>query len=193
MEQTPKIVLIGTAIYFFIGVMICDSLKNTRDGEEQGSSRWATIQEINRKYAAKEIVFPGVPKEMQNMILTSQARLGFDFHRHGKNGNTIIFGGPGTWKSRGYIIPNIMQMNCNFVITDPKGELAKNVGICSREWDIESLYSMCLSRKNLHVTIHLYISEMTWMCSILSTTFLLHRSRKTPRKWISTGMKWRKI
>lgn len=84
MEQTPKIVLIGTAIYFFIGVMICDSLKNTRDGEEQGSSRWATIQEINRKYAAKEIVFPGVPKEMQNMILTSQARLGFDFHRHGK-------------------------------------------------------------------------------------------------------------
>ena len=48
-EQTPKIVLIGTTIYFFIGVMICDSLKNTRDGEEQGSSRWATIQEINRK------------------------------------------------------------------------------------------------------------------------------------------------
>lgn len=127
-KQTPKIVLIGTAIYFFIGVMICDSLKNTRDGEEQGSSRWATIQEINRKYAAKEIVFPGVPKEMQNMILTRQARLGFDFHRHGKNGNTIIFGGPGTWKSRGYIIPNIMQMNCNFVITDPKGELAKKCG-----------------------------------------------------------------
>lgn len=127
-EQTPKIVLIGTAIYFFIGVMICDSLKNTRYGEEQGSSRWATVQEINRKYAAKEIVFPGVPKEMQNMILTSQARLGFDFHRHGKNGNTIIFGGPGTWKSRGYIIPNLMQMNCNFVVTDPKGELAKKCG-----------------------------------------------------------------
>ena len=127
-EQTPKIALIGTVIYFFIGVMICDSLKNTRYGEEQGSSRWATVQEINRKYAAKEIVFPGVPKEMQNMILTSQARLGFDFHRHGKNGNTIIFGGPGTWKSRGYIIPNLMQMNCNFVVTDPKGELAKKCG-----------------------------------------------------------------
>lgn len=79
MEQTPKIVLIGTTIYFFIGVMICDSLKNTRDGEEQGSSRWATIQEINRKYAAKEIVFPGVPKEMQNMILTSKQDLDLIF------------------------------------------------------------------------------------------------------------------
>ena len=62
------------------------------------------------------------------MILTNRARLGFDFHRHGKNGNTLIWGGPGTWKSRGYIIPNIMQMNCNLVVTDPKGELAKKCG-----------------------------------------------------------------
>ena len=127
-KQTPKVLVIGTFAYILIGAVIYDSMKNTRFGEEHGSSRWATVQEINRKYAAKEIVFPGVPKEMQNMILTSQARLGFDFHRHGKNGNTIIFGGPGTWKSRGYIIPNLMQMNCNFVVTDPKGELAKKCG-----------------------------------------------------------------
>lgn len=62
------------------------------------------------------------------MILTNRARLGFDFYRHGKNGNTLIWGGPGTWKSRGYIIPNLMQMNCNYVVTDPKGELAKKCG-----------------------------------------------------------------
>lgn len=127
-KQTPKIVLIGTAIYFFIGVMICDSLKNTRDGEEHGSARWATVREINKKYAAKEVVFPEAPKWMQDMILTNRARLGFDFYRHGKNGNTLIWGGPGTWKSRGYIIPNLMQMNCNYVVTDPKGELAKKCG-----------------------------------------------------------------
>lgn len=108
--------------------MICDSLKNTRDGEEHGSARWATVREINKKYAAKEVVFPEAPKWMQDMILTNRARLGFDFYRHGKNGNTLIWGGPGTWKSRGYIIPNLMQMNCNYVVTDPKGELAKKCG-----------------------------------------------------------------
>ena len=127
-NQTPKIVLIGTTIYALIGAAIYDSLKNTRSGEEHGSARWATVREINKKYAAKEVVFPEAPKWMQDMILTNRARLGFDFHRHGKNGNTLIWGGPGTWKSRGYIIPNIMQMNCNLVVTDPKGELAKKCG-----------------------------------------------------------------
>ena len=127
-EQTPKIVLIGTAIYALIGAAIYDSLKNTRPGEEHGSARWATVREINKKYAAKEVVFPEAPKWMQDMILTNRARLGFDFYRHGKNGNTLIWGGPGTWKSRGYIIPNLMQMNCNYVVTDPKGELAKKCG-----------------------------------------------------------------
>ena len=127
-EQTPKIALVGTIIYAFIGAMIYDSMKNTRFGEEHGSARWASVREINKKYAAKEVVFPEAPKWMQDMILTNRARLGFDFHRHGKNGNTLIWGGPGTWKSRGYIIPNIMQMNCNMVVTDPKGELAKKCG-----------------------------------------------------------------
>lgn len=127
-EQTPKIALIGTIIYAFIGAAIYDSMKNTRYGEEHGSARWATVREINKKYAAKEVVFPEAPKWMQDMILTNRARLGFDFYRHGKNGNTLIWGGPGTWKSRGYIIPNLMQMNCNYVVTDPKGELAKKCG-----------------------------------------------------------------
>lgn len=127
-NQTPKIVLIGTIIYALIGAAIYDSLKNTRPGEEHGSARWATVREINKKYAAKEVVFPEAPKWMQDMILTNRARLGFDFYRHGKNGNTLIWGGPGTWKSRGYIIPNLMQMNCNYVVTDPKGELAKKCG-----------------------------------------------------------------
>ncbi len=127
-EQTPKIALIGTIVYAFIGAMIYDSMKNTRFGEEHGSARWATVREINKKYAAKEVVFPEAPKWMQDMILTNRARLGFDFYRHGKNGNTLIWGGPGTWKSRGYIIPNLMQMNCNYVVTDPKGELAKKCG-----------------------------------------------------------------
>ncbi|MGN0390695.1 MAG: VirD4-like conjugal transfer protein, CD1115 family [Wujia sp.] len=127
-SNTLRILLFGTGIYAVIILMIVESIKNYRDGEEHGSARWATVQEINRKYAAKTVVFPNAPKDMQDMILTNRARLGFDFDRHGKNGNTLIWGGPGTWKSRGYIIPNIMQMNCNYVITDPKGELAKKCG-----------------------------------------------------------------
>lgn len=126
--QTGKALLIGSVFYLLAGVMIFDSIKNTRDREEHGSASWASVREINRKYAAKTVVFPEAPKEMQDMIISKNARLGFDFNRHGKNGNTLIWGGPGTWKSRGYILPNIAQMNCNYVVTDPKGELAKKTG-----------------------------------------------------------------
>lgn len=112
------------------------------------------------------------------MILTSQARLGFDFYRHGKNGNTIIFGGPGTWKSRGYIIPNIMQMNCNFVVTDPKGELAKKCGDMLKRMGYRVIVFDVSKPENLHVTIHLYISEMTLECSVLSITFSASQEQK---------------
>lgn len=127
-KNTLRTLLAGTLCYGLLVLVVCESVKNYRDGEEHGSACWASVRELNRKYAAKSVVFPDAPKKMQDMILTMRARLGFDFDRHGKNGNTLIWGGPGTWKSRGYIMPNIMQMNCNYVITDPKGELAKKCG-----------------------------------------------------------------
>lgn len=127
-QQTPKVAFLGTVFYGIIFFAVVDSIKNTRDGEEQGSARWASISEINRRYKSRSVVFPEVPEEMQDMIITQNVRVGFDFHRHGKNANTLIWGGPGTWKSRGYIMPNIMQMNSNYVVTDPKGELAKKMG-----------------------------------------------------------------
>ena len=89
-KQTPKVLVIGTFAYILIGAVIYDSMKNSRPGEEHGSARWASVAEINKKYAAKEVVFPEAPKWMQDMILTNRARLGFDFNRHGKNGNTEI-------------------------------------------------------------------------------------------------------
>jgi type IV secretion system protein VirD4 len=42
--------------------------------------------------------------------------------------NTMIFGGTGCGKSRFYAIPNLLQCNCSFVITDPSGELLQKCG-----------------------------------------------------------------
>lgn len=128
---TIKGIVICGFIYFFIVVAIYDSIKNYRYDEEHGSSKWASAHALNKKYAAKEYVFgDDIPLWRQNMILTRRARMGFDFYRpqHQKNANTLILGGPGTWKSRGYMMPNIMQMNGSFVVTDPKGEMAKKLG-----------------------------------------------------------------
>lgn len=127
---TVKASIVTTIIYVFIVAVVYDNLKNYRDGEEHGSAAWADVKDLNKKYAAKEDIFEDIPLWRQNRLLTEAAKMGFDFYRpeHQKNANTLILGGPGTWKSRGFIGPNIMQMNGSMIITDPKGELAKKFG-----------------------------------------------------------------
>lgn len=45
-----------------------------------------------------------------------------------RNSNVLIYGGSGTGKTRFEVKPNIMQANCSFVITDPKGEILEDTG-----------------------------------------------------------------
>ncbi len=42
--------------------------------------------------------------------------------------NTIVCGGSGAGKTFFYAKPNIMQCNCSFVITDPKGDILRDCG-----------------------------------------------------------------
>ena len=127
---TLKAVVAVTFFYLLAFVLAFDSIKNYRYDEEFGSAKWASVRALNRKYQAKDDIFKDIPMWRQNMIMTERARMGFDFYRpeHQKNANTLIIGGPGTWKSRGYMMPNIMQMNGSIVVTDPKGEMAKKLG-----------------------------------------------------------------
>lgn len=64
----------------------------------------------------------------ENMILSQKLRLAMDNRGTRRNFNTLIFGGSGAGKSRFFAGPNIMQANCNFVITDPSGELLEDYG-----------------------------------------------------------------
>lgn len=44
------------------------------------------------------------------------------------NNNTLILGGSGAGKTRGYVMPNILQAHSSFVVTDPKGEILEKSG-----------------------------------------------------------------
>ena len=39
------------------------------------------------------------------------------------NQNVLVLGVPGSGKTRGHVLPNLMEMNSSFVILDPKGEI----------------------------------------------------------------------
>ncbi|MGE5474539.1 MAG: VirD4-like conjugal transfer protein, CD1115 family [Ignavibacteriales bacterium] len=74
-----------------------------------GSARWAKPNETKSLLNAEN-----------GIILGSRTFLSMDAPI---NKNILIIGSSGAGKSRGYIKPNVMQMNGSYIITDPKGEI----------------------------------------------------------------------
>lgn len=98
---------LGIAVYF-------SSRRNWRRREEHGSAKWGDTALIARKYRDRRFA--------ENKIFTRHFRLGFNVRRHRRNLNTLVVGGSGAGKTRGYAMPNVMQANASMVILDPNGK-----------------------------------------------------------------------
>jgi len=61
-------------------------------------------------------------------ILAKDKYLSLDTWKTQLNNNVMLVGASGRGKTRYFIKPNIMQMNCNYVISDPKGVLIGELG-----------------------------------------------------------------
>ncbi|MGE5329756.1 MAG: VirD4-like conjugal transfer protein, CD1115 family [Deltaproteobacteria bacterium] len=83
--------------------------KNEYQNVEHGSSAWAKGEEYEILNKEKGLLL-GVGKYL-------------DIDSRKINKNVLVFGGAGSRKSRGYVMPNILNMLGSYVITDPKGEL----------------------------------------------------------------------
>lgn len=121
-----SLALLFALIGFLIGMFAYLKIKpdsTYRHGEESGSARFATPQDL--------VGFQD--KEAQNnMIFTKNAQMGllnkrlpFEWQL---NKNVLVVGLPGDGKTFTYVKPNLMQMNSSFVVTDPKGLLVHEVG-----------------------------------------------------------------
>ena len=93
--------------------------------KENGSAKWhSDMKAYNKAYVDTPLLGSGSP----NMILTNEILLSMDTRKTRRNNNIVAIGGTGTGKSRALIMPNIMQANSSFVITDPSGELLESMG-----------------------------------------------------------------
>lgn len=63
-----------------------------------------------------------------NIILTDDVQLSLDTAQTGKNLNVCVVGGAGMGKTWNYVLPNILQANTSYVITDRDGYLLKKTG-----------------------------------------------------------------
>lgn len=64
--------------------------------------------------------------ENADAIYTNTERI--SIYNYVVNNNVLITGGSGSGKTRGFVIPNLLQAHSSFVITDPKGEILEKAG-----------------------------------------------------------------
>lgn len=67
-------------------------------------------------------------KTNQETILADGLSLPLDTFKTHLNNNVLVVGASGRGKIRYFIKPNILQMNTNYIISDPKGVLLSEVG-----------------------------------------------------------------
>ncbi len=100
--------------------MYLSSKGNYRRKEEYGSAKWGSVHQVNRKYADHNYC--------DNHLLTQNVSMGLDGKVHKRNLNTVVCGGSGAGKTRGYCLPNAMNCNSSMVIIDSKGEITRFTG-----------------------------------------------------------------
>ena len=97
--------------------------KKFRKGIEYGSARWGTAEDI-KPYMSDD--------PWMNIPLTATEALTMESRpkqpKYARNKNIVVIGGSGSGKTRFFVKPSVMQMNCSMVITDPKGTLIEECG-----------------------------------------------------------------
>lgn len=120
-SSTVKWCLVYMSVVLFCVYYYLSNQRKTMYGKEKGSARWATAKE--------EKQFQDKKNDENNMILTNEVQMSMNTRQHRRNCNILVIGGSGTGKSRFVAKPNLMQANCSFVVTDPKGELLKDTAM----------------------------------------------------------------
>lgn len=105
--------------------LVITTEKEKQDAEQEAKARYQAalkefyngknkIEKIKKKYTNADALFTKTERiSIYNYVL---------------NNNTLILGGSGSGKTRGYVMPNVLQAHSSFVITDPKGEILEKAG-----------------------------------------------------------------
>ena len=116
-SYTLRFVFIFLLLYIGGIALYYSSRHNRRPGIEHGSAKWGSVHELNRKYSDKD--------DGMNVILTQHLKMSMNGKHHMRNLLQIVVGGSGAGKTRFLVKPNIMLANASFIVTDPKGEIAR--------------------------------------------------------------------
>ena len=121
-----KDLLIGLIVAVIAKLLMWEKQQNSkkfRKGVEYGSARWGDKDEI--KPYMSENPWLNIPLTATESI-TMESRP--KNPKYARNKNILVIGGSGSGKTRFFVKPSLMQLNCSYVITDPKGTLIGETG-----------------------------------------------------------------
>lgn len=128
--------LIFTLLFMFImasliAYQIQQYRKNVRPTEEHGSAKQGDIKHDSTELASES---------NDDIILSKNMRLDMNTRHTNLNNNVMVIGDSGSWKTMSYVKPNLLQMHSNYIVVDPKGAVAEEVGNCFKEKGYEIRY-----------------------------------------------------
>lgn len=117
------------AYFIFMKVMDKSLRKHDNPDTVNGEAHFMDENELKEFNKAKNEPF-GKPESdgKGNMILTKDLKMSLDGYKTRRNCNVLAIGGSGAGKTRYFVGPNILQANCNYIVTDPSGELLSDYG-----------------------------------------------------------------
>ena len=120
-------ILVGIVFGVGIKLVVYFKSKNSkkyRKGKEYGSAELGGPKDIepfiNHENPDNNIIFS------QTEQMSLEGRMPSPLYN--RNKNVLIIGGSGAGKTRFYAKPNLMQLNCSYVFTDPKGQVLEECG-----------------------------------------------------------------
>ena len=119
------------AIAAYLVYEIDKARKNTRPKEEHGSAKQGDVEADSADLKSKD---------QMDIILSKNLVLDMNTRHTNINDNVMVIGDSGSWKTMSYVKPNLLQMHSNYVVIDPKGAVAEEVGNAFKERGYEIRY-----------------------------------------------------
>ena len=157
--------------------------KKYRHGEEYGSARWGT----------REDIAPFVDPVFENNVILTQTESLMMSNRpkdpkNARNKNVLIVGGSGSGKTRFWIKPNLMQCHSSYVVTDPKGTVVCEVGrLLQRNNYRIKIFNTINFKKSMHYNPFEYIHSEKDILKLVNT--LITNTKGTANLVMSSGRK----
>lgn len=119
--------------------------RNFQFDKEHGSAQWADPEKVSRQLEDK---LPENNRLLSKHVSISKWAL--------SNNNAIVIGSPGTGKSTGIVIPNLLTASASYVVLDVKGELADGYGnyLKQKGYQIKVLNLKVMERSNQYNPFH---------------------------------------